>query len=155
MKPWQETIAALKSYGAKKESLQLLPEKIAALDWQMQALPGGRPDREPVCGGPSGQGEERLLQLICEKEKLICQYQALRCEVRLLEQAMALLEEKHRRVLDGFYLHRQPGHVARLTAELGYGEAQIYRLKNAALKQLSLWLGLDGGTCRQKEISLK
>lgn len=145
MKAWSETIGALKTYAAKKESLQLLPEQIAALDWQMQALPGGHPEREPVCGGLFGQGEERLLHLICQKDRLLCQYQALRCQVRLLEQALALLEEKQRRVLEGFYIYRRPGHVARLTAELGYGEAQIYRLKNAALQQLSAWLGTDKG----------
>ena len=139
MVDWKrETIEDLRRYEYHKLCLINIPAKVQALDEQMQAIRCGISETEPVSGTGNNRAEDRYLSCIAEKEKLKHNYQAIARQVKIMDTALAQLNDQERLVLERFYMNRPPRHVERLMEELGYEKSQVYRLKDNALKSLTI-----------------
>lgn len=138
MANWQyNAMQDLREYQAVKESLVSIPEELKALEIDMQLVRGTSYDKSPVQGGASGR-EDRLIDYIDKKGRLAENLRAATVRVRRIERGLEGLTDNERLVLHRFYISREHGHVDRLCQELGYETAQVYRIKDTALKRFTL-----------------
>lgn len=138
MADWEKhSIEDLREYRAVKESLDTLPEEIRVLEEDMQLVKGTRYDKTPVEGGASGY-EERLINYIDRKGRLEQNLDLAHAKVERIERGLSVLTENERLVLTRFYIHREPRYLDRLCGELGYEQAQVYRIKGTALRKFTL-----------------
>lgn len=134
---WKKVaIEDLRKYPRLKQSLENIPEKMKALEESNYAIKSGFRDREPVSGGTS-KGEDRLIDNICEIEKLRFNYAVAKKQVAIIEKAFTMLDEKERIVLTEFYIFRKKNYIERLCEEFGCEVAQIYRMKDHALRKFT------------------
>lgn len=135
---WQkEAINDLRTYPVLCQSLARMKEQQAALDLQAGAVRSGFRDSEPVSGSGGSGAEDRLLSLIVKRERLNGNYAAVSMLVRQIKEALEHLNDNQRLVLERFFINRCPNYVDRLCAELGYEQAQVYRIKNEALRDFT------------------
>ena len=138
MADWEKhSIDDLREYGALKESLGTLPEEIRALEEDMQLVKGTRYDKTPVEGGAYGY-EERLINYIDRKGRLEQNLGLAQARVERIERGLSVLTDNERLVLTRFYIRREPRYLDRLCGELGYEQAQVYRIKGTALRKFTL-----------------
>lgn len=138
MADWEKhSIDDLRKYEARKESLDILPDRIRALEEDMQLVKGTRYDKTPVEGGASGY-EDRLIDYIDRKGRLERNLAYAKAEVEIVERGLSVLTDNERLVLTRFYIHREPRYLDRLCGELGYEMRNIYKIKDAALRKFTL-----------------
>ncbi len=137
---WSEyAIDSLKKHISRQTALMNLGDRIKELDTEFKSTKGPVTDRVPVKGG-SSKNEDRLLNNIVERDELIQNYNAVERAVNRVERALGALTERQRRVLDGFYIFRTDDYMDRLCDDLHVEIAQVYRLKDEALKKFTLAL---------------
>lgn len=130
---WREEAKLnLRQYRSQKEALENIKERHAALLSQFGALKGGCSDRDPVQGGCSRM-EDSLINNIVERDRLSLNYRATRRLVHLTERGLSGLGERHRRVLELFYIDRRPGYLDRLMEELHVERSRVYQIHDDAL----------------------
>ncbi|MEG1862104.1 MAG: hypothetical protein RR198_00700 [Oscillospiraceae bacterium] len=61
-------------------------------------------------------------------------------EIEDMERALEFLPQRESEILHHFYVDRQYGYLDIISEELGIERSQIYRLKDRALKRLSLYI---------------
>lgn len=122
----------LRSYTRRVESLTNAREKIQALKDQMLSVRAGISDSTPVQGG-GNRSQESMINCIAEIERLELTIKATSRLVALVEKGLTGLSDDERLVLDLFYINRTRGHVEQLMEILNLEQAQIYRVKDAAL----------------------
>jgi len=127
----------LRNYARRLESLSLTGERIRALKERMLSVKAGISDDTPVQGG-GNRAQETLVNCIAEIERLELTRQAAARLVSLVEKGLEGLSEEERTVLDLFYIHRAKGHVERLSELLHVEQAQVYRIKDAALYKFTI-----------------
>lgn len=135
---WEkEAVNDLRNYPLLAQSLARISEQQAALDLQAGAVRSSFRDSEPVSGSGGSGAEDKLLSLIVKRERLEGNYSAVSKLVQQIEGALNNLDDRQRLVLERFFIHRCPNHVERLCVELGYEQAQVYRIKNEALRDFT------------------
>jgi hypothetical protein len=127
----------LRNYNLLQQSMQHIPQRIAALETEAVALKSSFSDCEPVSGSKK-DGQDRLLSNICQRQRLHCNLEAVRSVFDMMERAFFSLLPDEQLVLRLFFIDRQSGHMERLQQELGYENAQIYRIKDQALRKFTL-----------------
>ena len=138
MANWKtHAIDDLRELPALQESVRSLPEEIRELEEDMQLAKGTAFDKSPVQGGASGY-DERLINYIDLKTRLGENLQAASGRAERIERGLAVLSDTERLVLERFYIHREARYLDRLCGELGYEQAQVYRIKDTALKKFTL-----------------
>lgn len=137
---WTEyAIDSLKKHISRQTALLNLGDRIKELDADFVATKGAVTDRMPVKGGCS-KNEERLLNNIVERDELLQNYNSVERAVNRVDRALSSLNERQKRVLEGFYIFRTDDYMDRLCDELHVEVAQVYRLKDEALKKFTLAL---------------
>lgn len=135
---WQKAaIEDLKQYPYRKESLENIACRIAALKSKYEAVRITRPEQERIEAGQSTL-ENTMLDNIVERQRLGHTYKAVSRLVQLTERGLSGLGPQDRMVLERFYVDRAPGHVEGLMDKLGYEQSQIYRMKDAALYRFTV-----------------
>lgn len=135
---WEKVaIDDLRKYEKMRHSLVSIREKQAALDLQSGVIRSSFRDSEPVSGSGSSGAEDRLISNIVERERLDGNYHAVEKLVAQIDAALAMLDDQERLVLERFYINRCPGYIDRLCGELGYEQAQVYRIKNEAIRNFT------------------
>lgn len=135
---WTEcAITDLRKYSGMKESLKNIPERIYVLELRFQSIKSTTTDSTPVQGGGSHM-EDTMLDNIVERERLKILYQADIRMVRLVERGLKLLSDEERTVIQLFYVNRPKNYMEELTKQLGYEQAQIYRIKGNALYEFTV-----------------
>ena len=90
---------------------------------------------------PSGSGtntqEEKMLTALAKKDELEANLEATRRRVESMDALLAALPADERRVIERMYIAKESHATERLSEELGYEIAQIYRIKNKALTNLA------------------
>lgn len=138
MPNWKtHAIDDLREYPALQESVASIPEEIKEIEKDMQLVKGTRYDKTPVEGGSSGY-EERLINYIDLKTRLGENLAVASGRAERIERGLSVLTETERLVLERFYIYREPRYLDRLCGELGYEQAQVYRIKDSALKKFTL-----------------
>lgn len=127
----------LTTYSRKKESLENMREQMATLKYQYTSVKGMPTDTTPVMGGGS-RIEDRMLDNIVKRQRTKIAYVTTQKIVTLIERGLAGLSVNERLILERFYIYRTKDCIERLCNELGYEQAQIYRLRNEALYKFTI-----------------
>ena len=134
---WKKcAIEDLRKYNSMKASLDMMRERIESLNSSYKAIKCSTSDATPVKGG-GNMAEDRLINNIVERERLKYNYIATEKLVNLIGKGIKGLDDKDIKILDAFYMTGSRS-VYKLMQELGYEERQIYNLKDAALKKLTI-----------------
>lgn len=131
-----EVISRLEALHANKLACENLPERIAMMENRLTAIKTAKYDGEPVSGGTS-KGEDMKIEMIIERDLAKQDLAYAQAEVEQLEKALKQLSKNERITLERFHVTRQKDHVRRLCDELGYEEAQIYRIHKSGLYNLA------------------
>ena len=133
----KEAVSDLRRYLAMKRGVENNRERMAALEAEARGVRLSLDDGVKVLGG-GGHAEDRLINILAERERLRLTNRAVRPLVRAMDRAMELLSDGERNVLERFYVDRRPGYLDVLCDELGYEERQIYNIKDEALRKFTL-----------------
>lgn len=136
---WKKSaIDDLRNYCRRRDSLDNIKARIAALKDQYASVKCALgSDPVPVQGG-GAKIEDRMLSNIVERERLAHTYRAAKRLVELTERGLDGLDERERLVLERFFVAPAKGNVGRLCGELGYEQAQVYRIKDDALYKFTI-----------------
>lgn len=138
----KETIIELKEYGARKQSIERLNEKIESLESRQLSL-GGMSDCEPIQDSNMNKQEDRIINIIYELGKTKELLKDNKTMIRRLECGLDFIDETQKRILDRFYINPvsdRTERISRLKDELGYEKTKIYEEKDKALRNLTLAL---------------
>ena len=134
---WQkEAVNDLKSYEARRQSVDNLKERIADLEKRAIKL-GGTSNSVPVQGG-GNRNEEALVNNIAERERLKMALSAAQKLVDVIDRGLAVLDDDEYKVLEGFYINRSSRHLDKLCDDLHCEQATVYRIKERALYKFTL-----------------
>ena len=89
---------------------------------------------------PSGNEtqEDRLVTALAKKDELAKNLVATRKHVEDIEALLKQLSDDERRIIDRMIIHRERNAADDLAEELGYTNANIYKLRNKALRNLAV-----------------
>ena len=135
----KSTIEDLQAHERRVAAIQNLRERIRALEEEAVTLSSSSTDGEAVLGA-HGDADDRLVDNIAERGRLHTALDVAQTLVRVMERGLSMLTIEERTVLHHFFIHRAPGYMDTLCETLGYEERQIYRIKDNALKHLTLCL---------------
>lgn len=134
---WEkEAINDLKTYAARKGSVQNLKERIAELSARAEGLRAISADA-PVQGGASRQ-EYALINNIAERDRLRANLDVVQQLVSLIDKGLAVLDEDERYVLDMFYISRPSMYLDKISDRLHFEKSQIYKIKDRALYKFTV-----------------
>lgn len=136
----KETVNDLKELKYLATYVDAYPDMLKELDARMTRVRSGKDEQTPVSGGGGTRVEDDWLSCIVKKERLAWQYGERRLKLERMHRALALLDDRERLVLEYFYVSRPKNHLDRLCDQLGYEKSQVYRLKDEALKNLTIAL---------------
>ncbi|MEG1945231.1 MAG: DUF1492 domain-containing protein [Oscillospiraceae bacterium] len=138
MPDWkQNAISDLREYENVKQSLTAIPEQYKEINARITSIRASGTTSTPIQGGCSAQ-EDAMINAIDKKERLRINYGVARSKINRMERGLKSLSDNERRVLELFYINRTNDYIDRLCEEMGYEQAQLYRLKDAAVKKFTL-----------------
>lgn len=126
----------LRDIPARRASIVNIPEQIKMLEEMFIAIKAAKTDGDPVSGGGNHR-EDALIDNIVKRQWLQIRLKSDRAELEFMERNLAALPPNERLVLERFYINGEKHAAERLSQELGYEQAQIYRIKDAAIKSLA------------------
>ena len=132
----KEAINDLRQHERRKAALESLHDEILELKARTYGSTAPSADAVPVQGG-SSTAEERLISAIDELERKKEAYHIAKRKVDAVERGLATLSSQQRDVLDKFFVHRAPGHVAALADVYHIEQSQVYRLKEEAVRDFT------------------
>lgn len=127
-------IEDLRGLDRLRFSIPQMETELETLESEYAAIRATNFDKIP--GGSSSQ-EDRLLTAIAKKDALAANLKATRQRVQDMDRLLGALPDDECRVLQLMFVSREARAVSRLSDELGYESAQIYRLKDRALHHLA------------------
>lgn len=137
-KAWEE----LKAYETeppeelirkKREHLQEIRERMTSIRSAVLTV--------PPMGSPSGaSNENRLDALIDEEKRLRAEIRAEELQAQIIRSGLRKLTETERTVLEAFTSMRSEKAVSYLIDATGYERAQLYRIKEEALRNFTITL---------------
>ena len=133
----QSAIEDLRHHEQRKEALQNIRDRIAALNAQYEASRTTTYGAEPVKGGAS-QNEDRWINNIIERERLKVTYAATKRLVDLVERGLEGLKQEERQILQE--IAAQPGKFngERLAAHHNMSTRTFYRTRDTALYKFTI-----------------
>lgn len=135
----REAADKLRTYAAKKTSIQLSTEKIERLESDITRIRSASADGTPVAGGTNTR-DDIVVNNIAEREEMRVARENAQRSIELIDTALKELDETERLLLDRFYIHRAKGNVERLCEELAVEKTTVYRWKDQALRHFTLAL---------------
>lgn len=129
----------LRDYNAKKNAIVATLEEITRLESESTCVRSATTDGTPVQDG-GNRREDAMLNNIAARMELKAAHDNAEAWLRIIDGALAVLTDDERRILDRFYINRQKGHAERLMEEMNLEKAQVYRVKDAALRKFALAL---------------
>jgi DNA-directed RNA polymerase specialized sigma subunit len=131
---WKKSaIEDLRNYTGRKESLDNIRERIGALKEHYASIKCSLGSDTGAVQGGGSQVEDRMLNNIVERQRLSYTYSATKRLIELTERGLAGLDDKEQKVLQRMFISPEKGAVSRLCDELGYEQAQVYRMKDQVL----------------------
>ena len=127
----KQAVEDLQSHELRQKGLQNIQRIVLA----NQAV---RTQKRPEEASALPAWSDHQLNFACEEARLRKLKDAAAGLVEAVEHALDMLTPEEKRVLEVFYIHRVPGHVAALMEELGYEQRQIYKMKDKALYRFTL-----------------
>lgn len=135
----QEAIEKLEQYGAKKQSLQIIPGEIARLEAAASRIRGVRTDSISVKSS-GDRHEDALLSNILQREELDWSLDQAKQWVCQVDAGLSVLNTEERQILDRFYINGEKGAADDLADMLAMDVKTVYRRKDAALRRFTIAL---------------
>ena len=127
----------LRNLGKKRKAIEVLPQRIKALEYGYTAIRSASADGAPVSGGTNTR-DDRLVKNISDRDFLQAELNEAKKTVRAVENALLQLSSRERTILDRFYINRTNDYIERLKDELAVEQSQIYRDKDMALYNFTI-----------------
>ncbi len=135
---WESVaIDRLRDYEKRKLAVENIPEQMAILEDKFISIRAATTDGTPVQDS-NNRREEMLIYNIARREELKQNYKLAVREVALTEKGLAALTSEERQILEGFYIYRTKNYVNRLCDELYVSKTELYRRKDAALRNFTV-----------------
>lgn len=133
-----KAIRELQDYALWKNSIEIIPQRIAEIDEKMVALGGGGADAPVMSSG--NKREERLVAYIDEKSELLKTLEVNKAKQKYIEKGLSVLTEDERKVLEGFYMSKLRHNEAKemLMDKLGYADTSIESIRKTALRKYTM-----------------
>lgn len=139
MADWKPVaIQRLKSYEARKISLEQIKAQLNALDMQFTAIRAAKTDGEPVSGTMSNRREDMMVDNIQKRDELKANYKIAKREIEVTEKGLNALTKEERRILELFYVLRPYDHVGQICGEQNIEKSEAYRRKDSALRKFTM-----------------
>lgn len=122
----------LRNLSKKRKAIEILPQRIKALEHGYTAIRSAASDGIPVSGGTNAR-DDRLVKNISDRDFLQAELNEAIETVGAVENALLQLSNRERTILDRFYINRTNDYIERLKDELSVEQSQIYRDKDMAL----------------------
>lgn len=126
----------LRSYAARKASIQNISEELERLQAELYGVKSATADGAPVSGG-TNRREDRLLNIIVKKGKLEGAQKCTRDWVRIMDRALAELNTEEFELLDRLYIHGSRCSADRIAEEMGVEIRTVWRQSRSALVHLA------------------
>ena len=117
-------------------AIKQMESELKTLTAETSAIKATNYDKLPGGKGTNTQ-EEKLLNVLARKDELTANLKATRLRVADLDRLLMALPKDELRVVEVMLISGEKGGVDRLSSELGYETAQIYRLKDRAIGRLA------------------
>lgn len=127
----------LKSYAAKKASIDNLSDEIRELEARRKSIRSATADGTAVQGGGSKR-EDMLLSSIVLQDEMEENLLAVENWVNRVEKGLAVLSQEEKTILDRFYIYPERGAAERLAIDLGIDVKTVYHRKNRALRKFTI-----------------
>lgn len=131
-----EAVEKLKSYQAKKLSLQITAEEIDRLTLQIEEKYRAA-RRLNITSKPE---ESAPLDDIAHRAELKFERDNTSRWVDMMDKALSALSDDERLILDRFYINREADSIELLCEELCLERSRVYQLKDKAVRHFSLVL---------------
>ena len=122
-------------YPARKHQLEILPERISAVQSMRTAIRSASAESNMVKGGGNVR-QERDTAAIVEIDRLKAELDVAKKEIKAIDMILATLTETERRCVYLMDLNRQQGAIDLLCQELGYEKSAVYDVYNTALDKI-------------------
>lgn len=132
-----EAVQDLKKLVHRQTAVEILTAELEELNSRLYAVRGPGVDRSPVQGGGC-RVEDRVLSLLDERARKRQSLQMAKREAASTCKALAALTDQQRDILDRFFIHRTAGYLQDLAQRYHVEQAQLYRLKDEALRAFTL-----------------
>ena len=123
----KETIEELRKHGVRRAAVGSLRQKIDILETDFGRL-------------KAVQSEDRLINNLMERDRLTDQLQITKAYIRWMDTALRQLSAEEKTVLEYFFIDRPEDYIDQLCERLGCEQAQVYRIKDRALRELAMRL---------------
>ena len=134
---WQDfAIDELKKYLSRQISMLNLEDRIKELNSQLTALTGN--SDSVARSNDHSHIEDKRLNIIVAKDELLQNYKTVKRSLERVNRGLEALDERERKVLNSFYIHRTEGYIDRLCDELYAEKSTIYRIKDQALYKFTI-----------------
>lgn len=134
-----EVIADLRELSQFRYFVDHAQEDIDFINASLDYAKSTRTDAMPISGGTNGR-DERTTNLIFRKDCIELRRQLVTMRIERVEGALNELLPNEKRVVQCCYIDNISCAIERLSDELGYEQAQIYRIQDAALVKLARML---------------
>ncbi len=135
---WEkEAINDLKTYRARKGSIENVKEKIKALELQARDPKGCSITSS---GGGAASHEDVLINNIAERGRLTLLVTTTEMLIGAIENGLKQCTEQQRRILEIAFINHTPNYIDVLSKEFGYEKTKIYELRRKAIRQFTIAL---------------
>ena len=126
----------LRSINDWKFAIHQAESELETLDAEYTAIKATSYDKMPTATGENIQ-EEKLVSTITKKDQKLAELAYNRKRVADLERLIEQLPDDERRVIERMVINKEKYALDSLTEELGYEQAQIYRIKARAMRTMA------------------
>ena len=131
-------IQRLRDYEDRLTAVENLTEQLEILKDKYTSIRSATTDSTPVQGGNENKREQMLISNISMRDELKNNLEYVQKEISITEKGLAVLTKAEREVLHRFYINRTKGYVQRLSDDLFISQAEVYRIKEVALKKFTM-----------------
>lgn len=118
-----------------KFSIYQIQSELETLNAEYVSIKATNFDKMPAGSGENLQ-EEKLVTSISKRDQKEAELKYTQMRVADLERLLEQLPDDERRVIERMSIKREKYAVDSLAGELGYESAQIYRIRNRALRRM-------------------
>lgn len=137
---WENEIKErLYKYPKRKCAIANLKERILYLEDAMTAVKPVTMDKVPLRDGGT-KHEDVMINNMMELADLKINLRFCEREVAEIDKALKILTDTEYRVIELFYLTLYRTSIQRISEELTYEKSQVYNIRNAAIKKLTIYL---------------
>lgn len=131
-------IQRLGDYEDRLTAVENLTDQIESLEDKVTAIRSAVTDSTPVQGGNENKREQMLIFNISMRCELQKNLEYAKKEISITEKGLATLTKAEKEVLHRFYINRTKGYIQRLCDDLFISQAEVYRMKDIALKKFTM-----------------